>query len=125
MNEPFRESPTDVHNRRAHYRVDYPAHDRPVFTAGALRGAVADCSETGVRVLFPAGLPADASIQAGDRMTGAVRFVRGETSEVEGVVVRYDARTLVLRLDVGKLPFGQIIKEQLWLRSRYPWRDGK
>ncbi|MCE9602316.1 MAG: PilZ domain-containing protein [Gemmatimonadetes bacterium] len=125
MNEPYRESPTDATNRRAHYRVDYPAHDRPVFTAGALCGAVADCSESGIRVLFPAGLPADASIHAGDRMTGAVRFVRGETSEVEGVVVRYDSQTLVLRLDVSKLPFGQIIKEQLWLRARYPWRDGK
>ena len=58
-------------------------------------------------------------------MTGTVRFVRGETSEVDGEVVRYDSRTLVLRLDVGKLPFGQIIKEQLWLRSRYPWREGR
>jgi hypothetical protein len=125
MSEPKRESPTDASNRRAHYRVDYPAHDRPVFTAGALRGAVADCSETGVRVLFPSGLPADASIHAGDRMAGVIRFIRGETAEVEGEVVRYDARTLVLRLDVSKLAFGQIIKEQLWLRSRYPFRDGK
>ena len=86
MSEPKRESPTDASNRRAHYRVDYPAHDRPVFTAGALRGG---------------------------------------TAEVEGVVARCDARTLVRRIDAAKLPFGQVIKERLRLRSRNPWRDGK
>ncbi len=86
MSEPKRESPTDASNRRAYFRVDYPAHDRPVFTAGALRG---------------------------------------ETAQVEGVVARCDARTLVLRLDVAKLPFGEIIKEQLWRRSQHPWRGGK
>ena len=125
MNEPRREPPSDPANRRAYYRVDYPVHDRPVFTAGTVRGAVSDWSETGVRVLFAAGVPVDASVLAGDRMEGTVRFARGETEHVEGTVVRYDSKTRVLRLDTGKLPFGRIIREQWWLRSRYPFRDGK
>ena len=125
MNEPLREPPTDPSNRRQHYRVEYPAHDRPVFTAGALRGAVTDCSETGVRVLFPNGLPVDATVLAGDRMAATIKFARAETADVEGVVVRYDGKTLALKLDAAKLPFGRIIREQWWLRSRYPWRDTK
>lgn len=85
MSEPKRESPTDASNRRAHYRVNYPAHDRPVFTEGALRGA---------------------------------------TAQEAAVVARRDARTLVLRLDVGERPFGEIIKEHSWRRSRCLWQDG-
>ena len=125
MTDPRREPATDPSNRRQYYRVEYPAHDRPVFTSGALRGAVTDCSETGLRVLFPAGLPVDATVLGGDRMVATVRFARGETEEVEGIVVRYDGKNLALKLDAAKLPFGRIIREQWWLRSRYPWRDAK
>lgn len=125
MNEPIREPQTDEANRRQHYRVEYPASDRPVFTSERLRGAVTDCSETGVRVSLPAGLPLEASVLMGDRMSATIRFARGESADVEGIVVRYDGRTLALRLDTAKLPFGRIIREQWWLRSRYPWRDAK
>jgi PilZ domain len=125
MSEPNREPKSDASNRRAHYRVEYPVHDRPGFTAGALRGSVTDCSETGVRVLFPADLAQDATVLVGHRMSATIRFARGEVAEVEGEVVRYDGRNLSLRLDAAKLPFGLIIKEQWWLRARYPWRDGK
>jgi hypothetical protein len=125
MSEPNREPKSDASNRRAHYRVEYPVHDRPSFTAGVLCGSVTDCSETGVRVLFPAGLAQDVTVLVGDRMSGTISFVRGEVAAVEGEVVRYDGRNLSLRLEAAKLPFGLIIKEQWWLRSRYPWRDGK
>ncbi len=125
MSDPNREPKSDASNRRAHYRVEYPVHDRPSFAAGALCGSVTDCSETGVRVLFPTGLPADASVRVGDRMSATIRFARGDVAGVEGEVVRYDGRNLSLRLDAAKLPFGVIIKEQWWLRARYPWRDGK
>jgi hypothetical protein len=125
MSMPLREPLTDESNRRQHYRVEYPAHDRPAFIAGPLRGAVSDCSQTGVRVLFPAGLPTEAGVLMGDRMSAEIRFARGESEEVEGTVMRYDGKTLVLQLDVRQLPFGRIMREQLWLRSRYPWRDEK
>ena len=125
MTEPIPEPKTDPSNRRQHHRVEYPVHDRPAFTAGKLRGAVTDCSETGVRVELPTGLPVDATVLMGDRMAGVVRFARGETAEVEGIVVRYDGTTLALRLDAAKLPFGRIIREQWWLRKRYPWREQK
>lgn len=125
MTEPIPEPKTDPSNRRQHYRVEYPTHDRPAFTAGAVRGAVTDCSETGVRVALSSVLPEAEAPKMGDRMAGVVRFARGETAEVEGTVVRYDGQTLALRLDAAKLPFGRIIREQWWLRKRYPWREEK
>jgi len=114
---------TDASNRRTYYRVEYPASDRPRFTAGALRGEVEDCSETGVRVFLPNGIPADIGVLVGDRMAATIRFARGEMADVEGVVVRFDGKALALRLDTARIPFGKILREQWWLRQRYPWRD--
>lgn len=125
MSHPIREPMTDEANRRQHYRVEYPAHDRPGFQAGALKGVVSDCSETGVRVSFRPGLPTDESVHVGDRLAAVISFARGETEEVEGTVMRYDGKTMVLRLDLMQLPFGRIMREQWWLRSRYPHRYAK
>jgi hypothetical protein len=123
MTEPIPEPRTDSSNRRNHFRVEYPAQDRPTFTARQLSGEVTDCSETGVRVLVPAGFPGEVGMVAGEPLSATIRFAEGETVEVEGTVVRHAGTTLVLRLDVAQIPFGRIIREQRWLRSRYPWRD--
>ncbi len=125
MSQPNREPSTDASNRRQHYRVEYPAHDRPAFQAGSLKGAVSDCSETGVRVFFAAAVPLDETVLVGDRMAAVIRFARGEVEEVEGTVMRYDGKSLVLRLDLTQLPFARIMREQWWLRSRYPHRYAK
>ncbi|MFN0098963.1 MAG: PilZ domain-containing protein [Gemmatimonadaceae bacterium] len=114
---------TDAANRRTYYRVEYPTNDRPRFTAGELRGEVEDCSETGVRVYLPHGIPADSGVQVGDRMAATIRFNRGEMADVEGVVVRFSGQALALRLDTARIPFGKILREQWWLRQRYPFRD--
>jgi len=114
---------TDAANRRTYYRVEYPANDRPRFTAGGIRGEVEDCSETGVRVFLPSGIPEDTGVKVGDRMAATIRFNRGEMADVEGVVVRFDGRALALRLDTARIPFGKILREQWWLRQRYPFRD--
>lgn len=125
MSQPNREPMTGESNRRQHYRVDYPAHDRPGFQAGTLKGVVSDCSETGVRVSFRAGLPIDETVLVGNHLAAVITFARGETEEVEGTVMRYDGKTMVLRLDLMQLPFGRIMREQWWLRSRYPHRYAK
>ena len=38
-------------------------------------------------------------------------------------VMRFENKMLILHPDTGTIPFGKIIREQWWLRSRYPWRD--
>ncbi len=124
MTEPRSEQQVDAANRRQYYRVEYPVVDRPAFRAGAIRGVVCDCSEAGVRAeLEP--IPADVTIKAGDRMGATVQFQRGEMADVAGEVVRFDGKTLVLRLDRERIPFGKILREQWWLRQKYPWREKK
>lgn len=113
--------PQEVENRRQYYRVEYPVVDRPQFASGALHGLVSDCSETGVRVeLGP--VPADVTVQVGDRMGGTVRFRSGASVDVAGEVVRFGDGLLIVRLDRQRIPFAQILREQWWLRRKYPWR---
>ncbi len=119
-----REPITDSVNRRNFYRVQYPVTDRPAFWAGAVRGLVEDCSETGARVTIE-HLPKDVEIKVADRMGVSIRFHRGDEVEAAGSVVRWDGKTLVLRFDRQRIPFGQILKEQWWLRQHYPWREEK
>ncbi len=123
MTEPSQEPRTDASNRRNHFRVEYPVKDRPILSARQWRGEVMDCSETGVRVHLPDGIPGEPNLIDGERLTASIRFAQGDTIEVEGTVVRHAGTTLVLRLDVAQVPFSRIIREQRWLRSRYPWRD--
>ncbi|MCL4214712.1 MAG: PilZ domain-containing protein [Gemmatimonadales bacterium] len=125
MTDPVRRPDPDASNRRAHYRIQYPVLDRPGFRAGALEGLVNDCSETGVRVAITGSIPSDLTLAPHDRISGEIRFTHGEVEPVEGEVVRFDRKTLILHLDTGTLPFGRIIKEQRWLRQRYPMRDGR
>ena len=123
MTEPNPEPRSDASNRRNHYRVEYPVKDRPTLSARQWHGEVMDCSETGVRVHLPAAMPGEANLVDGERLTASIRFAQGDTIEVEGTVVRHAGTTLVLRLDVAQIPFSRIIREQRWLRARYPWRD--
>lgn len=124
MNEPARTPSTDEANKRQHYRVEYPVVDRPGFTSGAIHGLVLDCSESGVRIEL-APIPKDVVIKKGERMAGTVRFMRGEMADVAGEVMRYEEDILVLRLDRQRIPFGKILREQWWLRAKYPWRGEK
>ena len=125
MSDPTSSPKGDASNRRAHYRIEYPVLDRPGFRAGALEGLVNDCSETGVRVMITGAIPVDIALEPHDRISGEIRFAHGDVEAVEGEVVRFDRKTLILHLDTATLPFGRIIKEQRWLRARYPWRDGR
>ncbi len=119
------ERPTPVQdgaNRREFYRIAYPVVDRPAFTAGAVRGRVIDCSQTGARVSVDL-LPEDVTITVGERMTATLRLFSGAVVEVGGEAVRWDGRTLVLRFDRRGIPFRDILREQWTLRQKYPWRE--
>lgn len=123
MSDPARAPEGDPSKRRTHYRIEYPVLDRPAFRAGDIEGLVNDCSETGVRVTVTGALPVDRTLGAGDRLAGTIHFSRGEMVDVEGEVMRFENKMLILHLDAATIPFGKIIREQWWLRSRYPWRD--
>ena len=101
---------------RSHYRVQYPLSERPVFEFEGRRLPVVDCSERGLRFVRPPGL----ALEAGQVIAGVVRFRRGAEAEVEGRVVRLDARQSAVHLDTAGIPLGIILDEQRYLRSRYP-----
>jgi hypothetical protein len=99
---------------RAHYRVEYPIQERPAFVVGEIEMAVYDLSENGVRFAAHAGLP----VQEGDGLSGSIQFRgRGEL-HVEGTVVWVRGPVAALKLEVP-IPFGTILDEQRFLRTRY------
>lgn len=109
-------------NTRAHYRLRYPAPERPVFVAGD-HGPhdVVDCSERGFRFVPPqpgAPLP-----EIGALALGEIRFRSGQVVPVAGVVVRVQDREVAVRLDHTEIPFGVVMHEQLRVRRRYPFFD--
>ena len=122
MSEATRDHTVQSSNRRGHYRIDYPVRDRPRFRSSAFEGLVDDCSETGVRITVTGAVPADFSLGPGDRCGGTIQFSQGESVAVEGEVLRFQGKELVLRLDAATVPFRIILQEQRRLRVRYPWR---
>jgi len=99
---------------RAFYRVEYPIQERPNLVIDGAELSVLDVSEYGIRFLTDAGFP----IKIGDVLDGVLQF-RGRAEEaVEGEVVWIRAKTAALRLEVP-VPFGTILSEQRYLRSRY------
>ena len=102
---------------RAFYRVEYPIQERPDLT---LEGhpdkpmSVFDVSEHGIRF---APRP-DVELDVGDRVEGRLAFRGRATIDVAGEVVWAQNRSAALRLD-RTIPFGTILDEQRYLRSRY------
>lgn len=107
-------------SRRALYRVVYPLHERPLFVVGRYTFDVIDCSELGLRYsVKDRRLPA-----LGTAIGGTVEFKRGGSVEVTGEVIRTRGATVALALDTPGVPFGDILAEQRYLRSRgYTLRD--
>ena len=99
---------------RAFYRVEYPIQERPSFVFDGAELSVIDVSEYGIRFLTDVAV----ALKIGDVLDGVIRF-RGRAEEsVGGEVVWIRAKTAALKLEVP-IPFGTILSEQRYLRSRY------
>jgi hypothetical protein len=107
-------------SRRALYRVIYPLIERPTFQVGRLRYEVIDCSERGLRYEVK-----DRRVPAlGTPLGGLLLFRRGGSIDLTGEVIRTRVGTVALALDSPGIPFGDILAEQRYLRSRgYMLRD--
>ncbi len=102
---------------RAFYRVEYPTQERPELTLDGVPGksmSVFDVSETGIR-FAPRD---DVELAVGDHVSASLRFRGRSTVEVEGEVVWVQRKSAGLRLSKA-IPFGTILDEQRYLRSRY------
>lgn len=106
---------------RASYRVEYPVQERPLLVLAESTAAplpVHDLSERGV------GFTPDSELgmAVGDRVSGVIRFGgRGEQA-IHGEVVWIQGQSAAIRLD-EPIPFGTLVSEQNYLRSRYRHRS--
>jgi hypothetical protein len=95
--------------RRAYYRVVYPADKRPVWNWAGKSYEIVDICEAGIKFLTK-----NSRIQD-DILKGTVVFRDGETIEVVGRVVRVEKETIALHL-VKTIPYKNIHQEQVNLR---------
>ena len=110
--------PNEYPYERAHYRLAYPARERPQLLLDDTEVEVVCCSEGGLRFRAPDG-PAP---EPGTCVQGTLVFRFGGREEVEGAVVRVQDGEVAVHLTERGVPFSRIWEEQRWLRGRYPDR---
>jgi hypothetical protein len=101
-------------HERAYYRIEYPTAARPKLFIAGIAHEVLDLSEQGVRwrrrqEIVPV---------VGEEIGGTLRFRRGQSVEVRGVVLRLSAVDAAAHLEVG-VPFQLIVDEQRYLREHH------
>lgn len=99
---------------REYFRVAYPTALRPRLEVLDHHFDILDVSERGMRFRLGKAAAPD----AGNELQGVVRFRRGETITVRGVVVRVDDGEVATRLDDG-IPLRVIMEEQRFLLDRH------
>ena len=102
---------------RAFYRVEYPIQERPLLILEgqhSKRLSVVDVSEHGFRF----AIEPDLELAVGDVIKGNIQFRGRAQLSVQGEVVWILAKSAAVRLEVP-IPFGMILDEQRYLRSRY------
>jgi hypothetical protein len=101
-------------HEREHYRVAYPTALRPKLLVQGHTFDVIDISERGMRFrLGQAAAP-----EPGFEVAGTVRFKRGETCEIRGIVLRVIHGEVATKLEEG-IPLRMIMDEQRFLLDRH------
>lgn len=99
---------------REHYRVAYPTPLRPRLDVHDFEFDVVDVSERGLRFRLGKAAPPE----PGNEVEGVVRFRRGDTVTVRGVIVRVREGEVSARLEEG-IPLRVIMDEQRFLLDRH------
>lgn len=98
-------------DRRADYRIRYPAALRPLMWLGPGRYEVLDVSEQGLRFGVPAG---SRRFGTGESLLATVHFHAGGSEAVTGEIVRVERGAAAARLRSGP-GFRTIAREFDWL----------
>jgi hypothetical protein len=101
-------------HEREHFRVAYPTALRPKLLIQGHTFDVVDISEAGIRFRLGQATPPE----PGFELQGAVRFKRGETCTVRGIVLRVIDGEVAAKLEEG-LPARVIREEQRFLLDRH------
>ena len=101
-------------SRRAHYRLAYPFAERPLLEVGRQTYVVLGCSEGGLSYEVP-----DRRVPpVGSAWEGSIRFRRGVSIQVAGLVTRTEDGIVALCLNERGIPFAEMLHEQQYLRSK-------
>jgi hypothetical protein len=100
--------------RRSHFRLQYPATDRPTVQIDGVGNEVLEISEAGARMVLSPG-PA---MVAGQPFAGVLRFRDGTEVAIEGKVTRVDGDQGVLKLSPG-ISLNRMLTEQRQLLQRH------
>ena len=103
-------------NRRNHYRIQYPKTERPHLFTEKQTCEILDCSRQGLRYLLSRQTPPP----IGAIVEGTVRFRRGATVSITGVVVRVLHKEVALYFPNSEIPASILLEEQRYLHAHYP-----
>ena len=103
--------------QREHFRIDYPAAERPELAVGAHRFVVHDLSERGMRFSFEKSTYKPV---VGAPLTATIHFKDGSQITVGGRILRViaDKCHCVLHLDPG-VPQAKMMEEHLRIVRKY------
>lgn len=103
---------------REFFRLQYPVDAAPKFVEAGLGHRVVDIGEGGFRYAPTEGvIPAE-----GTPVKGTLEFPDEDPLEVAGVVVRIQSGEVAVHCTPRGIPMALVIREQLRVRRRYPFR---
>ena len=103
---------------RAFYRLQYPPQAAPTFVSGGATHPVIDIGEGGFRY-SPTTQPIPL---AGEAVSGVLHFPEEDPLEVAGTVVRLQGGEIAVKCAPRPIPLALVLREQLRLRRRFPFR---
>ncbi|MEI6520232.1 MAG: PilZ domain-containing protein [bacterium] len=103
-------------DQRAYFRLRYPNNERPHLRATGGSTEATEISERGIRMVV-SGIPVTALV-LGATIKATITFADHETTEIEGIVYRFDKHEVILTL-TKPLSMSRIMKEQRYLVQKY------
>ncbi len=103
------------YERRSYYRLRYPRAERPALRSEDREFKVSEVSEGGARIV----LKGEHDVELDQPFAGTLCFPDGESTAVEGIVMRSDEYEIVVALSRG-VSLNRMVKEQSRLRQKYP-----
>ena len=109
----------DHAQRRKHFRLEYPPHERPTLRLAGVGYRVNDLSEEGLS--FDHGIRG--IFTTGETIRGAISFIDGVACLVRGKVVRVENSRVSVALSQG-LPFARMLTEERRILHKYGKKTG-
>jgi hypothetical protein len=103
-------------NQRTHFRLEYPASERPHLVVDKTRHPVLDISENGLKFLCTGTFKP----RAGASIRGVIKFKNGGECAVEGKVLRYAGDGGCVVLLVQGIPLSRMMEEHRLILQKYP-----